>query len=255
MAAPHVAGAVALLLQRHPTWTPAQVKSALALTGDPVYTSDSKTEETPTLRGGGGVVNLPRADATPLFSTPVAFAFGLLRSNAAQTRSVQLTDSGLGGSGPWTVTVEAQSRPAGATLVAPATVTVPGRLDLTVRTTRATDAEATGYVVLTRGTERLRLPYWFGTGTPALATAKRGRAAKARRLQVLDEGRLDARDALPLSRESRPASASAPPSPAPSASSASPSLARRRTSASSSRAGRPASASSRGSCAPATSDA
>ena len=34
MAAPHVAGAVALLLQRHPTWTPAQVKSALALTGD-----------------------------------------------------------------------------------------------------------------------------------------------------------------------------------------------------------------------------
>ena len=72
MAAPHVAGAVALLLQRHPTWTPAQVKSALALTGDPVYSSDRKTEETPTLRGGGGVVNLPRADATPLFASPVA---------------------------------------------------------------------------------------------------------------------------------------------------------------------------------------
>ena len=36
MAAPHVAGAAALLLQRHPDWTVAQVKSALVLTGKPV---------------------------------------------------------------------------------------------------------------------------------------------------------------------------------------------------------------------------
>ena len=36
MATPHVAGAAALLLQRHPDWTPAQVKSALVLTGKPV---------------------------------------------------------------------------------------------------------------------------------------------------------------------------------------------------------------------------
>ena len=172
MAAPHVSGGVALLLQRHPTWTPAQVKSALALTGDPAYTNELKADEVPTLRGGGGVINLPRADATPIFSSPVSFSFGLIRSNASQTRSVELTDSGLGGSGPWTVTVESQNRPAGAALVAPATVTVPGKLDVTVRTTQATDAEATGYVVLTRGTERLRIPYWFGTGTPALASAK-----------------------------------------------------------------------------------
>ena len=45
MAAPHIAGAVALLLQRHPTWTPAQVKSALTLTGDPAYSNDLKSEE------------------------------------------------------------------------------------------------------------------------------------------------------------------------------------------------------------------
>ena len=99
MAAPHVSGAVALLLQRHPTWTPAQVKSALALTGDPAYTNDLKADEVPTLRGGGGVINLPRADATPIFSSPVSFSFGLIRSNASQTRSVQLTDSGSGAAG------------------------------------------------------------------------------------------------------------------------------------------------------------
>ena len=174
MAAPHVAGAAALLLERHPTWTPAQVKSALALTGDPAYTTDLKAEEIPTLRGGGGVVNLPRADATPVFAAPVSFAFGLLGANAAVTRSVGLTDSGLGGTGTWAVAVEAQSRPAGAVVQAPPTVTVPGRLDLTVRTTQPADGEATGFVVLTRGSERLRIPYWFGTGTPALAGTKRG---------------------------------------------------------------------------------
>ena len=203
MAAPHVAGAVALLLQRHPTWTPAQVKSALALTGDPVYTSDNKTEETPTLRGGGGVVNLPRADATPVFATPVAFAFGLLRSNASQTRSVQLTDSGLGGSGPWSVTVEAQSRPAGATLVAPATVTVPGP----ARRDRADDAGDR------RRGDRLRRahPRHRAAQDPVLVRHRDARArerqardaAEAGRLQVLDEGRHDARNALPLPRESR----------------------------------------------------
>ena len=174
MAAPHVAGAAALLLERHPTWTPAQVKSALALTGDPAYTNDLKAEEVPTLRAGGGVVNLPRADATPVFSNPVSLTFGLLGANASVTRSVDLTDSGLGGTGAWSVAVEAQSRPTGAVLQAPTTVTVPGRLDLTVRTTRPADAEATGYVVLTRGSERLRIPYWFGTGARTLAAAKRG---------------------------------------------------------------------------------
>jgi Subtilisin-like serine proteases len=37
MATPHVAGGAALLLQRHPTWTVEQVKSALASTGDEVH--------------------------------------------------------------------------------------------------------------------------------------------------------------------------------------------------------------------------
>ena len=59
MASPHVAGAVALLLQRHPAWTPAQVKSALALTGDTAWTDDRKVSELTTVRAGGGVVNLP----------------------------------------------------------------------------------------------------------------------------------------------------------------------------------------------------
>ena len=108
MAAPHVAGAAALLLQRHPTWTPAQVKSALALTGDPAWRDDRRASELTTLRGGGGVVNLPHADNPLVFAAPVALSFGLVGPTATQTQQVVLTDAG-GGAGVWAVSLAVQS--------------------------------------------------------------------------------------------------------------------------------------------------
>ena len=172
MAAPHVAGAVALLLQRHPDWTPAQVKAALALTGDPAFANDVKSEELSTVRGGGGVVNLPRADNPLVFAAPVALSFGFVGAGANVTQSVELSDAG-GGAGPWNVTVERQTAANGVTLSVPATVNVPGPLPVSVTTTTAPDAELSGYVVLTRGAERRRIPYWFRTGVPALGNAAR----------------------------------------------------------------------------------
>src|SRR5688572_2143381 len=172
MAAPHVAGAVALLLQRHPTWTPTQVKSALALTGDEAFADDLKSEELSTVRGGGGVVNLPRADNPLVFAAPVALSFGLLGPGANVTQSVERTDAG-GGAGPWTVSVERQTAATGVTLSVPTAVTVPGTLPVSVTTTSAPEAELSGYVVLTRGAERRRISYWFRTGTPELANAAR----------------------------------------------------------------------------------
>jgi subtilisin family serine protease len=172
MAAPHVAGAAALLLQRHPAWTPAQVKSALTLTGDPAFVDDRKTAELPTVRAGGGVVNLARADNPLVFASPVALSFGLVGPTATVTRQVELTDAG-GGLGPWTVTLEQQN--GGGASVGfsyPPTVTVPGPLPVTATTSGSPDAELTGYVVLTRGADRRRIPYWFRTGAPKLAGTK-----------------------------------------------------------------------------------
>jgi subtilisin family serine protease len=170
-AAPHVAGGVALLLQRHPTWTPAQVKSALALTGDTAWADDRRTKELTTVRAGGGVIDLPRADNPLVFASPVALSFGFVGPTATQTQQVDLTDAG-GGAGPWAVSLTAQSGPASAVVSVPATVTVPGPLPVTVTTTKAPDAEATGYVVLTRGAEKRRIAYWFRTGAAKLANAK-----------------------------------------------------------------------------------
>jgi subtilisin family serine protease len=168
MSAPHVAGAAALLLQRHPTWTVAQVKSALALTGDPAFANDRRTERAASVRAGGGLVNLPRADNPLLFASPVALSFGLLAERASQT--VQLTDAG-GGAGEWTVALERQTAPNGSVVTVPATVTVPGTLQVDA-TPSAVDAEHSGWIVLARGEERRRIPFWYRTGTPALASAK-----------------------------------------------------------------------------------
>ena len=80
MATPHVAGAAALLKERHPAWTVAQIKSALEQTGDPVKSPSGS--EVPSTREGGGLIDLPRADVPLLFAAPTGLSFGLLAPGA-----------------------------------------------------------------------------------------------------------------------------------------------------------------------------
>ena len=56
--APHVAGAAALLLQRHPSWTPQQVKSALMSTAGPAFADSALTQEASVLVQGAGLVRV-----------------------------------------------------------------------------------------------------------------------------------------------------------------------------------------------------
>ena len=111
------------------------MKSALALTGDPAWTDDRRVSELTTLRAGGGVVNLPRADTPLVFAAPVALSFGLVGTTSTQTQQVDLTDAG-GGAGAWAVSFAAQNTPAATVVSFPPTVTVPGPLPVTVTTTQ-----------------------------------------------------------------------------------------------------------------------
>ena len=167
MAAPHVAGAAALLRQRHPSWTVEQIKSALVLTGKPVLDS-SQRAEVPTTREGGGLIWLPAADNPLVFAEPTSLSFGLLTAGKQTVRTVQLTDVG-GGSGTWNVSVSIQDPTQGITVTAPASVTVPAALNVQAAVAAgAAQADVTGFVVLQRSTDTRRIPIWLRSEQPRL---------------------------------------------------------------------------------------
>ncbi len=166
MATPHVAGAVALLLERHPDWTVAEVKSALVQTADPVLSSNGT--EVPTTREGGGMIDVPRADVPLIFASPTGLSFGEVRPHATATRTVTITDAG-GGPSPWSVSVIVQQGDASVTtqpqLNAPGVLTVSA-------TAGATVGDVTGFVVLMRGTDVRRIPFWLDVASPKLSSER-----------------------------------------------------------------------------------
>jgi subtilisin family serine protease len=164
MAAPQVAGGAALLKQQHPSWTVAQIKSALVQTADAV--GDGHGKEVSVLREGGGLVNLPRALNPLLFAAPTGISFAVNGS----AEKVTLTDAG-GGAGTWTVKTHLQNKASGVTVTAPGTVAVPGTLEVsTTVSPTAKSAAVTGFVTLTHGPDTRRIPFLVVVDHPVLAT-------------------------------------------------------------------------------------
>jgi subtilisin family serine protease len=168
MASPHVAGAAAVLMERHPTWTVAQIKSALESTGVPVHPPGT-SNEVPSTREGGGRIDLARADNPLVFTEPTGLSFGLVKVGSQAIQTLSVADAG-GGALPWTVTVQPQASPAGVVLAPATSAVVPGgSVDLTLSVApTAAEGEADGFVLLTRGTDVRRVPYWFRVEAPKL---------------------------------------------------------------------------------------
>ncbi|MGH3078133.1 MAG: S8 family peptidase [Gaiellaceae bacterium] len=167
MASPHVAGAAALLVQRHPGWTVAQVKSALVQTGTAL--SDERGRALGPQFQGGGLVSLARADRPLLFAEPSSLSFGLLTRATSTRGSIELADAG-DGAGTWHVTdARASSSTGRATLTLPSSVDAPGTLAWEIVVPAAArEGVVGGTIELRRGTEVRRVPYWGRVTAPML---------------------------------------------------------------------------------------
>ena len=170
MASPHVAGAAALLVQRHPSWSVAQVKSALVQSGTDGRVQGSGVAG-PEFQGGG-VVTLGKADRPLVFASPTGVSFGLVGRGARAPATVQLTHAGAG-AGTWQTSVVRRETPSGARVSVPATVVVPGPLVIEALTVpAAAQGVFSGYVELRRGPDERRIPYWGRVAVAGLAKHK-----------------------------------------------------------------------------------
>jgi minor extracellular serine protease Vpr len=177
MATPHIAGAAALLLQRH-AWTSAQVKSALMSTAGAAWGDTARTQEAPVLLEGAGLANVAGADDPKIFTDPQSLSFQRVDvSTGAQRRSMLVTlfDAGNGG-GSWTVSILPQAQTPGVGIDVPGVVTVPtgGEVSLPVTLRAPADAgtgENYGFLVLSGNGVTRRIPYAFLVERPALRNA------------------------------------------------------------------------------------
>jgi minor extracellular serine protease Vpr len=178
MATPHVAGAAALLLDRHPSWTAQQVKSALVSTAGPAWADSARTQEASVLLEGGGLIDVRRADDPQLFTNPASLSFGDLnvsRGSASTPLLLALSDAG-DGAGSWDVEVRPQSATAGATIGVPSSLTLTPGGTLFVSVVARGEAGAAvgddyGFLVLRRGDVERRVPYFFSVTRPQLPLA------------------------------------------------------------------------------------
>jgi hypothetical protein len=189
MAAPHVTGASALLVQLHPSWSPQQVKSALMATAGAAWANTARTVEAPVTLEGAGLANVDAAADPLVLPDPASLSFGDLDVNRGAARASKLvvvSDAG-GGGGTWQVELQPQSATAGGMLELPATVELAPGGDATLPVIATASAGAAagddyGFIVLRRGSETRRIPYLFLVTRPAFESVQ------PKRLKVLQLG-------------------------------------------------------------------
>ena len=176
MATPHVAGAVALLVQAHPDWTPVEIKAALMNTATPTHVSATNSNTNLFSLQGAGLIDVLAAGTAKTLaiskSNQGGIGFGFVEiagkksistkvtveNKASTDKTYTLTSAFLNGGG------------AGVTLKFPATLKVKAGKSATFTVTITFDpatlaqnanryVELDGRIILTSGTEVTNVPF------------------------------------------------------------------------------------------------
>ena len=88
IAAPHVTGAVAMLLQKYPNLDPSSITSLITTTTDPI--TDAYGNVVPIEVAGSGRLNVTRAESANLIIMPHSLVFNPSYANPSETKILQL---------------------------------------------------------------------------------------------------------------------------------------------------------------------
>jgi minor extracellular serine protease Vpr len=172
-AVPMVAGAVALVKQSHPTWTPAQLKSAVVNTAAPGVTDTDGITAAGLNAVGAGLLNVANAMNVAATISPATIAFGAI-TTATLPITLSVTNV-TAASATFSFAVQPANAASSSVTVSPATLTLAAGTggNVTVKAPATVPAAGSyeGFIVVTgpAASPALRVPYQFlvGSGVPA----------------------------------------------------------------------------------------
>ncbi len=148
MATPHLAGSAAVVRSQHPSWTAAQVRSAIVNTAERGVLkafADGTTIVTDVNIQGAGRENLLAAVNAKVAIEPVSVSFGAIPSGAGQTKTVAVRLTNLSGAAAsWTLAITGTTGSGVAFSVGPSAVILAAGVSTTVNVTM-TAAKSAGF--------------------------------------------------------------------------------------------------------------
>lgn len=170
-ATPLVSGAVALVKQAHPGYTPAQIKSALVNTAAQVVTQDEMGNSVGVLQLGAGLLDVGAAVQSTITVTPSSLSLGV-PATFPVSQSFQVTNTGSGSTNLSLVVTPAVSVNGVNVSVDHQSLTLAPGASATVNLNIAgfipSEGSYSGFVTIQGGATSVYVPYMFLISTPAV---------------------------------------------------------------------------------------